>query len=106
MIHLLVVMMALTSIVMASTSIVSGRFTIGYLLRLYKNPVSVDPPAFTDIMEEANKLNEINSKNITSSKEYNTPNGMVVVHRIDEAKKSPYKIVETQQGSKILIKKL
>jgi len=81
--------MALISMVLASFLIVSGRFTIGYLLGMYRYPtqgatsdkkgnVVQTETEFTDLFDKL-KMKEM----IKSSKEYNIASGPIIVHRIE-----------------------
>ena len=104
MLHVTAICMVCVQIILSSLSLASARFTLGYIFGCYYDPTHTSNIFEKTPKKEINEINNIVRK--CSSKEFKFRDDKVKVSRFETESKEPFKVIETESGSKILIKKM
>ena len=104
MLHVTAICMVCVQIILSSLSLASARFTLGYIFGWYYDPTHISNIFEKTAKKEINEISNIVRK--CSSKELKFRDDKVKVSRFETESKEPFKVIETESGSKILIKKM
>ena len=109
MLHVTAICMVCVQILLSSLSLASARFTLGYIFGWYYDPTHISNIFEKTAKKEINEINNIARKSPSSacsSKDFKFRDAKVKVSRFQTESKEPFKVIETESGSKILIKKM
>ena len=106
MLHVTAICMVCVQIILSSLSLASARFTLGYIFGLYYDASHISNIFEKTAKKEINNIVRKSPSSACSSKEFKFRDDKVKVSRFETESKEPFKVIETESGSKILTKKM